>query len=57
MNAAPRVLGLSSPGARDGLDRIVFQARSSTPEEVALLVKGQLDIWRSTVLDAGIELE
>jgi tripartite-type tricarboxylate transporter receptor subunit TctC len=56
MNAAPRVL-LSLPDLRDGLDRIAYQARNSTPEEVAALVKGQLDIWRSTVLDAGIDLE
>jgi hypothetical protein len=57
MNAAPRVLRLSLPDLRDGFDRIAYQARSPTPEEVAALVKAQLDIWRSAVLDAGIALE
>ncbi|MGE5791836.1 MAG: hypothetical protein ACM36B_04045 [Bacteroidota bacterium] len=56
MNAAPRVL-LSLPGLRDGLDRIAYQARSPTPEELAALEKGHLDLSRSAVLDAGMALE
>ena len=57
MNAAPRVVRLSLPDLRDGLDRIAYQARSPTPEEVAALVKGQLEVWRSAALHAGIALE
>ena len=40
---------------REALDRIAFQLQSSTPEEMAALLKDQLQIWRRTVQEVGIE--
>ncbi len=40
---------------REALDRIAFQLQSSTPLELADLLKAQLEIWRRTVLEVGIE--
>ena len=34
---------------------IAFELASSTPEEMAALNRGQLEIWRRTVQEAGIE--
>jgi tripartite-type tricarboxylate transporter receptor subunit TctC len=48
---------LARSDVREGLDRIAFQARSSSPEELAALVKSQLEIWRRAVLEVGIALE
>ena len=40
---------------REALDRIAFQLQSSTPLELADLLKAQLAIWRKTVQEVGIE--
>ena len=48
---------LERPEVREGLDRIAFEARSSTPEELSAFVKEQLDVWRRAVLEVGIALE
>ena len=40
---------------REALDRIAFQLQSSTPLELSELLKGQLEIWRKTVQEVGIE--
>jgi len=40
---------------REALDRIAFQLQSSTPLEMAELLKVQLEIWRKTVQEVGIE--
>ena len=40
---------------REALDRIAFQLQSSTPLELADLLKAQLEIWRRTVQEVGIE--
>ena len=40
---------------RASLDKIAFELQSSTPEEMATLLKDQLDVWRRTVQDVGIE--
>ena len=40
---------------REALDRIAFQLQSSTPAELADLLKAQLEIWRKTVQEVGIE--
>ena len=40
---------------REQLDRIAFQVQSSTPEEMGVLLKDQLEVWRTTVLDVGLE--
>jgi tripartite-type tricarboxylate transporter receptor subunit TctC len=48
---------LKRPDVREGLDRIAFEARSSTPEELTAFVKEQAEIWRRAVLEVGIALE
>ena len=40
---------------RESLDRIAFQLESSTPLAMAELLKVQLEIWRKTVQEVGIE--
>jgi tripartite-type tricarboxylate transporter receptor subunit TctC len=40
---------------REKLDRIAFELQSSTQEEMATLLKDQLDVWRRTVQEVGIE--
>ncbi|MBL8381808.1 MAG: tripartite tricarboxylate transporter substrate binding protein [Burkholderiales bacterium] len=40
---------------REGLDRIAFQLQSSTPAEMAALLKEQLDVWRKTADEVGLE--
>jgi len=40
---------------RTSLDRIAFELQSSTPEEMAALLKDQLEVWRRTVQDVGFE--
>jgi tripartite-type tricarboxylate transporter receptor subunit TctC len=48
---------MKRPDVREGLDRIAFEARSSTPEALAALLKSQLEIWRRAVQEGGIALE
>ena len=38
----------------DGLDRLAFEGRSSTPEELGAFLKEQVEIWRRTVKEVGI---
>ena len=45
---------LAQPEVREQLDRYAFDGRSSTPEELAALLKEQLDAWRRTVREVGI---
>ena len=45
----------AKPEVREALDRIAFQAQSSTPEEMAALLKTQLEVWRKGVQDVGME--
>jgi len=45
---------LAQPEVREQLDRYAFEGRSSTPEELAALLKEQLDAWRRTVREVGI---
>lgn len=40
---------------RQALDRIAFELASSTPEEMAALNRSQMEIWRRTVQETGIE--
>jgi tripartite-type tricarboxylate transporter receptor subunit TctC len=48
---------LKRPEVREGLDRIAFEAQSSSPEELSAFVKEQAGIWRRAVADVGIALE
>jgi tripartite-type tricarboxylate transporter receptor subunit TctC len=40
---------------RGALDKIAFELQSSTPEEMAAFLKDQLEVWRRTVQEVGIE--
>ena len=40
---------------RGSLDKIAFELQSSSPEEMATLLKDQLEVWRRTVREVGIE--
>ncbi len=40
---------------RASLDKIAFELQSSTPEAMAALLKDQLEVWRRTVEEVGIE--
>ena len=55
--AREMAVALKRQDVREGLDRIAFEGRSSSPEELAALVKSQLEIWRRAVLEVGIALE
>ena len=45
---------LGRPGFGDQLARQGFVVRASSPEELAVLVKTQLDAWRKAIREAGI---
>ena len=45
---------MARPEVREGLARHAFEARSSTPQELADFHKEQFDIWRRTLRDVGI---
>ncbi len=46
---------LARSDVREGLDRLAFEARSSSPEELTVLLRDQLDIWRKTAQAIGLE--
>jgi tripartite-type tricarboxylate transporter receptor subunit TctC len=48
---------LKRPEVLEAFQRIAFEARSSTPEELTAFVTEQLHIWRRTVREVGIALE
>jgi tripartite-type tricarboxylate transporter receptor subunit TctC len=52
--AADMAIVLARAEVREQLDRYAFDGRSSTPEELATLLKDQLDAWRRTVREVGI---
>jgi tripartite-type tricarboxylate transporter receptor subunit TctC len=48
---------LQRPEVRDGLGKIAFAPRSSTPEELAVFLKDQIEAWRRTAQEVGIKPE
>lgn len=48
---------LARPEVRESMARMATQARPSTPEELAVLVKDQLAAWRRAAQSAGIQPE
>lgn len=48
---------LQDPAVRAQLARQGFEAESSTPEQLAVLVKEQLDLWTRITRESGIPLE
>jgi tripartite-type tricarboxylate transporter receptor subunit TctC len=45
----------SRQDVRGSLDKIAFELQSSSPKEMATLLKDQLEVWRRTVQEIGIE--
>jgi tripartite-type tricarboxylate transporter receptor subunit TctC len=48
---------LKRPEVREAFQKLAFEPRSSTPEELAAFVKAQAEIWRRAVAEAGIKPE
>ena len=48
---------LKRPEVLEAFQRIAFEARSSTPEELTAFVKEQLEVWRRTAREVGIQPE
>lgn len=46
---------LARPEVRAQLDRYAFEGRGSSPEELAAYLKEQIDVWRRTVKEIGIQ--
>jgi tripartite-type tricarboxylate transporter receptor subunit TctC len=51
------VNALARPDVREQLARLAFEGRSSSPDELAALVKEQLAVWRQASRDAGVQPE
>jgi len=45
----------NNPEVKAALGRLAFEVQSSTPEELAVLLKEQLDLMRKSIQDAGLE--
>jgi len=48
---------LKRPEVREAFQKLAFEPRSSTPEELAAFVKEQGEIWRRVVAEVGIKPE
>jgi len=48
---------LARQDVQEGLARIAFQAKSSSPEELSAFLHQQMEVWRSTARQVGIEPE
>ena len=45
---------LAQPDVKDQLEKLAFEPQSSTPEDLAAMLKEQLEVWRKAGKDAGI---
>jgi tripartite-type tricarboxylate transporter receptor subunit TctC len=48
---------LQRPDVREGLGKIAFDPRSSTPDELTALLRFQMEVWRRTAEAVGIKPE
>jgi tripartite-type tricarboxylate transporter receptor subunit TctC len=46
---------LARQDVQDGLGKIAFQAKSSSPEELTAFLKEQMEVWRTTARSVGIQ--
>jgi len=46
---------IARPDVREQLGRYAFEGQSSSPEEMGVFLKEQLEVWRQTVRDTGIQ--
>jgi tripartite-type tricarboxylate transporter receptor subunit TctC len=50
-------VALKRPDVREAFQKLAFEPRSSTPEELAAFVKEQGEVWRRVVAEVGIKPE
>jgi tripartite-type tricarboxylate transporter receptor subunit TctC len=48
---------LQRPEIKEQIERQAFEVEGSTPEELGVFVKAQLEVWRRAVREAGIPQE
>jgi tripartite-type tricarboxylate transporter receptor subunit TctC len=48
---------LKRPDVRTAFEKLAFEPKSSTPEELASFVKEQGEVWRRVVAEVGIKPE
>jgi tripartite-type tricarboxylate transporter receptor subunit TctC len=48
---------LANPNVRDQMMKQGFTPKSSTPEEAAAFIKGQVPVWRDVLRTTGIEAQ
>ena len=48
---------LKRPDVRETFGKLAFEPRSSTPEELTVILKQQIEIWTNTARDVGIKPE
>jgi tripartite-type tricarboxylate transporter receptor subunit TctC len=46
---------IARPEVREQLGRYAFEGQSSSPDEMAAFLKLQLEVWRQTIKDTGIQ--
>ena len=46
---------MAQPAVKEGVARYAFEAQSSTPGELAEFHRVQLDLWRRTMKEVGIQ--
>lgn len=51
------VTALMRPDVREQLDKQAFAVKPSTPAELAVITKEQIDVWGKAIRDAGIEAQ
>jgi tripartite-type tricarboxylate transporter receptor subunit TctC len=45
----------AKPEVKAALDRIAFEVQASTPEEMAAILKEQLDVWKKVAVEVKLE--
>ena len=45
----------AKPDVKAALDRIAFEVQASTPEELTAFLKEQIEVWRKTAAEVGLE--
>ena len=48
---------LARPEVRENMEKLAFEAQSSTPEQLRIFVREQLDVWGRTIREIGLPIE
>jgi tripartite-type tricarboxylate transporter receptor subunit TctC len=46
---------MAQPAVKEGVARYAFEAQSSTPEQLVAFHREQLDLWRKTMKEVGMQ--